>query len=312
MPQTDRRKGRRQTSFGSGWLSGHEQPRPAPPPLRHPPLPNSTADLPALGAAFWQVVDDGLAALSITLSPGVRAAIEDHVRLLLAWNQAINLTALRSTEQIARRHVLDSLSATAACRRLVERAAKRPAEASLLDLGSGGGYPGLPLALALGVGRAALVDSVQKKAGFLRVAADNAALAVRAANETPPQFDVFAERAEDLADQPDQRESRDLVVARAVGSLAEVAELGLPLTAIGGHVLAWKRNDDDRALDLELDAARPVLQAAGGSRPRVERADPTGTLGLPGHVLVIIRKNRQTPDHYPRPAAERRRAALLR
>jgi 16S rRNA (guanine527-N7)-methyltransferase len=261
---------------------------------------------------FWQVVEDGVAALSIALTPGVRAAIEDHVRLLLAWNDAINLTALRSAEQIARRHVLDSLSASGACWRLLERAGGSVAEAALLDLGSGGGYPGLPLALALGVARAALVDSVQKKAGFLRAAADVVAAAVREHAESPPQIDVYAERAEDLADRPDQRESWDLVVARAIGSLAEVAELGLPLTAIGGHVVAWKRKDGDGSLELELEAARPVVQAAGGSRPRIERADLTGKLGLTGHVLVTIRKHRPTPDRYPRPAAERRRAALLR
>lgn len=261
---------------------------------------------------FWRVVDDGLAALSIALSPGVRAAIENHVRLLLAWNQAINLTALRSTEQIARRHVMDSLSASVACLRLLERGGRPVAKATLLDLGSGGGYPGLPLALALGLARAALVDSVQKKAGFLRVAVDTVAVAMRGHDELPPQIDVYAERAEDLADHPDQRESWDLVVARAVGSLAEVAELGLPLTTIGGHVVAWKRNDGDGSLELELEAARPVLQAVGGSRARIEQADRTGTLGLTGHVLVTIRKQRPTPDRYPRPAAERRRAALLR
>ncbi len=312
MPQTDRRRGRRQTSFGSGWLSGHEQPRPTPPPLRHPALPNSAADLAALDPAFWPAVDDGLDALSIALTPGARAAIEDHVRLLLAWNEAINLTALRSTEQIAQRHVLDSLSASGACWRLLERGGGPVADAVLLDLGSGAGYPGLPLALALGVARAALVDSVQKKASFLRVAGEAVAAAMRRHNELPPQIDVYAERAEDLANRPDQRESWDLVVARAVGSLAEVAELGLPLTAIGGHVVAWKRNDGDGSLELELEAARPVLQAAGGSRPRIERADAIGKLGLTGHVLVTIRKHGPTPDRYPRPAAERRRPALLR
>jgi 16S rRNA (guanine527-N7)-methyltransferase len=312
VPQTDRRRGRRQTSFGSGWLSGHEQPRPTPPPLRHSPLPDSAADLVALDAAFWQAVDDGLDALSIVLTAGARAAIEDHVRLLLAWNEAINLTALRSVEQMARRHVLDSLSASGACWRLLERSGGPVSEAALLDLGSGAGYPGLPLALALRVARVALVDSVQKKAGFLRVAGNAVAAAMGRHDEPVPQIDVYAERAEDLADRPDQRERWDLVVARALGSLAEVAELGLPLSAIGGHVVAWKRNDGDGLLELELAAARPVVQAAGGSRPRIERADPSGALGLPGHVLVIIRKSRPTPDRYPRPAAERKRAALLR
>lgn len=312
MPEKLRRRGRGNSSFGSGRLSGHEQTRPSPSPQRHPPLPTSTAGLPALDDIFWSVVGEGLTAFGLTLSEAVRGAIDAQARLLSAWNESINLTALRTPDAIARGHVLDSLAAVAACRRLLRAARRDPGAAALLDLGSGGGYPGLPLALALGVGRVALVDSVAKKARFLQVAADAAVAVLRSAGEPAPEVDALAERAEDLADEPDQREGWDLVVARAVGSLAEVVELGLPLTAIGGHVVAWKRSGAGSPLADEIAAARRVVQAAGGSRPRVEPADPGGGAGLRGHVLVIVRKNRPTPDRYPRPAAERRRAALLR
>jgi 16S rRNA (guanine527-N7)-methyltransferase len=311
VPETLRRRGRGNSSFGSGRLSGHEQTRPAPSPLRHPPLPRSAAGLPALDDAFWRVVDDGLAALSVELTAGARAAVDGHVRLLLAWNESINLTALRTPEQAARGHVVDSLSAVATCARLLlsHRQAGPP---TLLDMGSGGGFPGLPLAMVLGVGRAALVDSVAKKAAFLRVAADAATAALREAGEPAPQIDVFAERAEDLAQLLEYRAAWDLVVARAVGSLAEVVELGLPLLAIGGHVVAWKRATEPGALTAEIDGARRLLRAAGGSRPRVVRIDPDDAAGLAGHVLVTVRKARPTPDRYPRSPAERKRAALLR
>lgn len=311
MPETLRRRGRGNSSFGSGRLSGHEQTRPSPSPLRHPPLPRSVAGLPALDDAFWRIVDEGLAALSVDLTAGGRAAIDSHVRLMLAWNESINLTALRTPEQAARGHVVDSLSAVATCARLLLGRRQAPPP-SLLDVGSGGGFPGLPLAMVLKVERAALVESVGKKADFLRVAADAAMSAQRGAGEPAPQVDVFAERAEDLAQLPEHRAAWDLVVARAIGSLAEVVELSLPLLAIGGHVVVWKLASEPGALTAEIDGARGVLRAAGGSHPRVVRVDPGGVAGLAGHVLVTVRKARLTPERYPRSPAERKRAALLR
>ena len=172
-------------------------------------------------------------------------------------------------------------------------------------------FPGLPLAFAVGAERAALVDSVNKKAAFLRVASASASSAFTAAGESPPAFEVLAERAEDLARQPEQRAGWSVVVARAVGSMAELAELALPLLTMGGHLVAWKR-DADGELRAELDAARQTISAVGGSRPQVQRVDPQGRLGLTDHVLVTVRKARPTSDHYPRQPAERRRAALLR
>lgn len=311
VPETRRRRGRGNSINGSGRLSGHEQTRPSSPPSRHDPLPTAADMLPALEPAFWRVVDDGLATLGTVIDRPVRAAIEAQVKLLLAWNTAINLTALRTPDAIARGHVLDSLSALPACRGLLERSATTASPVGLLDLGSGGGYPGLPLAIALGVQRAALVDSIGKKARFLATAAAAAMAAMQAAGVDPPLVAALAERAEDLADEPDQREAWQLVVARAVGSLAEVVELGLPLATIGGHVVAWKRDTADQPVAAEITAARRILQAAGGGRPTIVRPDAQGKAGLADHVLVIVRKVRSTPDRYPRATAERRRSALL-
>ena len=127
-------------------------------------LPRSADGLPPVDRAFWRIVDDGLSSLSLELSGGARAAIDAQARLLLAWNAHVNLSGLRTLDQIARGHVLDSLVAVAPLRALGR------ARPSMLDLGSGAGYPGLPLAVALPTRRAALVDSVAKKAAFLEVA----------------------------------------------------------------------------------------------------------------------------------------------
>ena len=270
-------------------------------------LPTTADGLPPLDAEFWAVVDRALSAIQVELTPGARAGLDAQARLLGAWNRAINLTALRTPEQVARRHVVDSLAAVPVLRRLAARA--RPSALGLLDIGSGGGYPGLPLAVALPVGRCALVDSVAKKARFLDVAAAAASAAMRAAGENPPRFAALPERAEDLADS-DHRGRWSFVVARAVGSLAEVVELALPLVAADGYVVAWKLDQGDGALEREVEAAATVTRLCGGTRARVTPLDESGALELPGHVLVTVRKVRPTPARFPRPPAERRRALL--
>ena len=299
-----------QPSFGHG--RGSER-SPLPRQDSRPQLPGSVADLPALDPRFWSIIDAGLRELGETLADDARAAIGAQARLLLAWNEHINLTALRLPEQVARGHVLDSLAALPLLRDLARIRAGRSGQArpKVLDLGSGAGYPGLPIAVALPAGSCALVESVRKKTAFLDVVADAAVASLLGANRSRLELRVLAERAEDLADEPDQRGAWDFVLTRAVGTLADVVELAMPLLAMGGHLVAWKA-DRDGSLDTELAAARPVAQATGGSRPRVERADPTGSLGFPNHRLVAVRKVRPTAHRFPRPPAERRRAAQLR
>lgn len=273
-------------------------------------LPRAVADLPELPAEYEQVLSDGLGALGMELSAQVRAAIGAHCRLLLAWNEHVNLSGLRAPEQIARGHVLDALLALPALRALSGRGGRAP---SLIDLGSGGGFPGLPLAAALPARRAALVDSIAKKAAFLDAAAAVVGAALRGAASAPAEITALPERAEDLADEPDQREAWDIVTARAVGTVAEVAELGLPLARRGGHVVTWKRAADaaQRAqLDDEIGRALRICQAAGGARPRIVALEGADRVGLAGNCLVVIRKIRPTPDRYPRSPGERRRAAL--
>jgi 16S rRNA (guanine527-N7)-methyltransferase len=268
-------------------------------------LPRAADDLPAIGDEFWSTLEAGLAELALELSNAERAAIDAHVRLLLAWNAHINLTAVRDAAGIARAHVLDTLLAIPVLRRL-----SRGAPPSVLDLGSGAGYPGLPLAVVLPARRTVLVDSITKKAAFLEVVAAAAVEAQRRAGIEAGEITALAERAEDLAEEPEQRDRWDIVVARAVGSVAEVAELGLPLARRRGHVAIWKRDAGDGALQREIGRATRVVQAAGGGPPRLMSLEGADRVGLGGHCLVVITKQRPTPDRYPRPAGERRRRAL--
>ena len=309
VPETSRRRGRGQRNgsetFGHGRHSDRSPlPRRSSSPAERAGLPESAADLPELDRLFWDTLDAGLDAAGLELSTPVRAAIDGHVRLLLAWNAQINLTALRSPEQIARNHVLDSLICSTV---LTELAGSR---ASILDIGSGAGFPGLPLGAFMGTRRVCLVDSIGKKARFLNVAAHHVRQALAGGGPEPQdqEIDVLAERAEDLADEPDHREKWDLVVARAIGSVAEVAELGLPLAKRGGHVAAWKFDAGDGSLQREVAEAARICQAAGGATARIVALAAAESVGLDGHCLVVVRKRRPTPDRYPRQPGERRRA----
>ena len=161
--------------------------------------------------------------------------------------------------------------------------------------------------MALPFRQAALVDSIGKKARFLEVAGEAAGAAMRATGETPPDIDGIAARSEELAQYPTHREAWDVVTARAVGSLAEVVELALPLLRLGGQLVCWKRDDGRGTLEAELEAARPIALAVGGAAMRLLRvpgAEP------PTHRLVQIFKERRTPPRFPRTPAERRRALL--
>lgn len=247
------------------------------------PLPTSVERLPDLPVAYARVLDSGLAALGISLAPRARRALDDHVRLLLAWTPAINLTSLRDPAEIATRHVVDSLSA-------LPLLAGPPGR--LLDLGSGGGYPGLPLALARPDDAVLLVESIAKKARFLET--------VVAALRVGPRVSVAADRAEALARQPGQRARWPVVTARAIGDLAQLAELAFPLLVVGGRLIAWKRGE----IREEVVATERLLPSLGGGSIVIK---PVNIPALPGHVLVVVTKRGSTSDVFPRDPGLRKR-----
>jgi 16S rRNA (guanine527-N7)-methyltransferase len=255
-----------------------------PPPVRES-LPTFVNDLPPLPDEYEAVIRDGMASIpDLDISPAQREAIGDHVRLLLAWNTAINLSGIRTPDLIAREHVLDSLAAVPLLR--------GAGIDEFLDLGSGGGFPGLPLAVALPAKRALLVESIGKKARFLATAADACGLG--------NHVRVAATRAETLAADPHHRGHWQAVVVRAVADLAELAELSLPLLQVGGLLIAWKR----WPMDEEMARSEIALHQMKG---RLGSVEPVGVPGLEDHVLVVIEKVAETGREWPRDPATRRR-----
>ncbi len=251
------------------------------------PLPTRVEGLPELPAAYVDALDAGLASLDLRLAGAARSMIDAHVRLLIAWTGAINLTAIREPAEIARLHVIDSLSAA-------------PLLAGLgigrfVDLGSGGGYPGLPLAAALGAERVLLIDSVAKKVRFLRTVIEATGL--------DRQVVAEPDRAEAVARDPRDRETWPAVTARAVAPLAELVELALPLLAPDGVLVAWKR----APVEAELAGAGGALRALRAGPVRVLAPDVPG---LEAHRLVVVSRAGPIDPQFPRDPAERRRRPL--
>lgn len=234
------------------------------------PLPTRVGGLPPLPTEYHAALGAGLAALGIELDDDARSAIDAQARLLIAWNQAINLTAITDPARIALAHVVDSLTAVP----LIRHASGRT---RLLDLGSGPGYPGIPLAAAVPETDVTLVESIGKKARFLE--------AVVAVARLGNRVSVAALRGESLEPRIGSGELApfDVVTARAVGSLPDLVGLAFPLLAAGGRLVAWKRGDIDAEVAAATDAAIPL----GGSRTTIRQ---TAVAGLEGHVLVIVER----------------------
>lgn len=253
---------RRDSPAGDEDVTSSREPLPFRPPRA--PLPETAEALPAFSDAAGAILDAGLAQIGLRLDPGARTALIDHARLLLAWTEHVNLTAIRDPERVAREHILDSLAAVPILR--------AGGITRLLDLGSGGGYPGLPLAIALPGASVALVESIAKKARFLET--------VVAALRLSDRVAVVNARAEDL--RPDVRSNLpvEAVCVRAVADLGELAGLAAPLLAPGGWLVAWKRGD----VAAEIVATAGAMGAAGFGPPDVR---PVGLAGLEDHRLVV-------------------------
>jgi 16S rRNA (guanine527-N7)-methyltransferase len=199
---------------------------------------------------------------------------------MLAWNAAINLTAIVEPSEIAVRHVVDSLTATELIRRRrIDR---------VIDLGSGAGYPGIPLAVAVPLQELLVVESVAKKARFLATVAD--ALSARG---LPTRFRVAAQRAEALAHDASERAAWPAVVARAVAPLGDLIELAFPLLQPGGVLIAWKRG----SMDAEIASGQRAAEVLGGGT--VEASDVAAPL-LVGHRLVVATRTGSVPPGFPR------------
>ena len=218
--------------------------------------------------------------LGIQLTPHQIQAFQIYEQELIIWNAKFNLTAIRDIEGIRTKHFLDSLT----CLKGMD-AHKLPE--SLVDVGTGAGFPGIPLKIIMPRLRLTLVESVHKKAGFCTHIVEKLGLR---------DVQVLPERAEDMGRMGNHRQAYDLAVARAVAPMSVLVEYLLPLVRLGGSVLMQK----GESAHAETHTAAKAIEILGG---RLRQVIP---VLLPGVVeerfLVVVDKVATCSDEYPRKA----------
>ncbi len=198
--------------------------------------------------------------------------------LLTQWNEKINLTAITDEDEVAVKHFLDSLNAS---KGIVQEGM------SVIDVGTGAGFPGLPVKIANPGISLTLVDSLQKRIGFLNEVISTLGLT---------DVETVHSRAEELGVNKDYREKYDVCVSRAVANLTTLCELCLPFVKVGGLFVSLK---GPKAQE-EVSEAQKAIKLLGGELVRIQSYDLSDT-DL-NHNIVIIKKISHTPTKYPRKA----------
>jgi 16S rRNA (guanine527-N7)-methyltransferase len=215
--------------------------------------------------------------LSITLTPEQEAQFTRYAELLAAWNAHTNLTAITEPQAVQVRHFLDSLT--------IAQAVPMTPGLRVIDVGTGAGFPGLPLLIAFPHIHVTLLEATGKKLNFLNHVMEQIGL---------KGAQTVHARAEEAGQMPEHRAAYDLVLARAVARLPVLVEYLLPLAKVGGQAIAMKGST---AAEESRDAAR-AIDLLGGRFNRID------SFTLPGvdevHNLVIIDKVANTPRNYPR------------
>lgn len=222
-----------------------------------------------------ELLQNGFSAMKLSVSDAQIAQLEDFTARMLETNKVMNLTRITDPKEIAQKHLLD-------CASLLQIADF--SQKSVVDVGCGAGFPGMPLHILCPSCQLTLLDSLGKRIRFLQGCIDEMQLS---------DIEAVHARAEEFAAK--HREQYDFAVSRAVAQLNVLAELSLPLVKRGGAFIAMKSKDSDD----ELEHAKKAIRLLGGEIEAV--TDYTISDTDITHRLVVIRKKQHTPKQYPRP-----------
>jgi 16S rRNA (guanine527-N7)-methyltransferase len=231
------------------------------------------------------VLNRGADELGLELNVRQLDLFEGYADLLIAAGRRAGVTAIATKERVEQRHFVESLAVAKAL--LEASVLSRTAESQVLDVGTGGGFPGLPIKILLPRLRLTLLDARERTAAFLEELMRSLRI---------DGVEIVTARAEDAGRDPAYRERFDVVLARAVAPLPVLLELTLPFLRLSGHLATPKGSSVDR----EMEASAGALNVLGGEIVSSE------TLKVPGSFhnqrLVLVRKVAPTPARYPRRA----------
>ena len=226
-------------------------------------------------------LQNGLDSLDIPYDDDKLDKLISFYEMVVEKNKVMNLTSITEEKDVILKHFADSVALALAVPEIAEKNIK------VLDLGTGAGFPGVPLAIAYPEMKLTLVDSLNKRILFIKEEADKLGLK----NIRPVHG-----RAEDLSRDPEFREKNDLCVSRAVANLSTLAEYCIPFVHNGGFFIPYKSGN----VDEEIKQSEKALHVLGGKTESICHYSLPEDAGE--RTLIIIRKEKQTPKKYPRKA----------
>ena len=222
----------------------------------------------------------GAKKLGITLSNRQLEQFEVFYHALTDWNKRMNLTSVNVYEEVQITHFLDSLTVIPGLKKHLTGNALK-----IMDVGTGAGFPGIPLRIVLPDMLLSLLEATAKKGGFLRHITNKLGL---------DDVEIMSGLAENIAQDKKYRESFDIILSRALAPLAVLAELNLPLCRVDGCMIAQKKGD----IRKEILAATNAIEILGGELGEIVEVQLNEFTD--NRCLVIINKTRKTPEKYPR------------